>query len=101
MQKQEEKLYKRPEGRKRQKHQRDRQSAGSWCHLYSRHGGEFDLPIHYFQEATLISSTTPIRSRMPFSKIILFLCRQSTQIIVFQIKIRLGLIFMSPKTTAK
>jgi hypothetical protein len=29
MQKQEEKLYKRPEGRKRQKHQRDRQSAGS------------------------------------------------------------------------
>jgi hypothetical protein len=46
MQKQEEKLYKRPEGRKRQKHQRDRQSAGSWCHLYSRHGGEFDLPIH-------------------------------------------------------
>jgi hypothetical protein len=67
MQKQEEKLYKRPQGRKRQKHHRDRQSTCSWYHLYSRHEGEFDLPIHHFQEeSSIYQSTTSRRQLLKF-----------------------------------
>jgi hypothetical protein len=50
-------------------HYRDIHDNGSWSHSYNKHGGEFDLPIHHFQQTILISSTTPIKSELLFSKI--------------------------------